>query len=111
MDKRKKITIAYAVILLLIVLFPPWDNVGYKGVKQFYGFSSIIFKKEPCITEKIKIKENCTISNYFDIGCPGGPKTWVNCTNLEINTIFLLIEILIVSLIFAAIFYSNKEKK
>ena len=108
---KKKIAIVYSIVLLIIVLFPPWNDVRHTGVKNFYGFSSIIIQKEPCIRKKIKINENCTITNFFEVGCPGGPKTYLACTNLELNSVFLLIEILVVSLIFGALFYSNKDKK
>ena len=108
---KKKIAIVYSIVLLLIVIFPPWNDIQYKGDKNFYGFSSIIIKKKPCINKKVKISKNCSASNFFKLGCPGGPKTYLVCTNLELNSVFLLIEILVASLIFGALFYSNKDTK
>ncbi len=71
---------AYSIVLLLIIVFPPWSNsftpYGKNVViKSFSGFRFIL-----------------------------------NGAGQNIHTTFLFFEILIVTLIFGAIFYLNKDK-
>ena len=78
---KKKLVIGYCSVLVLLILFPPWDS-NTPGL-DFIGYNFIV----PFIKTKY---------------------VWYAYSNIHVP--FLLIEILVVTLIFGSIFYLNKDK-
>jgi hypothetical protein len=79
---KKNLTIAYSIILILIVIFPPWTcTLPISKSKTFIGFYNIF----------------------------SGPPSGYACPTIMHGT-FLFLEILALTLIFAAFLYLKKNK-